>query len=335
MPKWRPSPEAAKRTTIELTDIGTSGRSSRIEPFPLPLALFVYNRPDQARAVVARLRDIRPQVLYVFADGPRADVPADAPSCLETLAAISLVDWDCRLHLHAASANMGCGPRLISGLDHVFGRERAAIVLEDDCLVSPSFFPYCRGLLERYRDETRVMHVGALGPLNGPAPGNGSYYFSRTTPVWGWATWERAWSRFDAGLSQWPGMRQAGALERVLGRGPGVRFLGDRLDDEYLRGPSSSTWDLKWFVAVLAADGLAALPRVNLVENRGFDHRGTNLVAAPSWAREPAVDLPFPLHHPATVQADAAVDRAAVERVFAGHSARRAEDLSDTGGPCP
>jgi len=298
--------------------------SVRAAPLPVPLALFIYNRPELVRTAVERLRAIRPQVLYVFADGPRADRPGDARSCREALDALALVDWECGLHVEAATTNLGCGPRLISGLDRLFGEEPAAIVLEDDCLVSPSFFPYCRELLRRYRDETQVMHVGALGPVAGPPSGGASYYFSHTTPVWGWATWERAWSRFDAGLSQWPQVRDAGILERRFGRGPGARFLRDRLDDEHLRGPASSTWDLKWFVAVLAAGGVAALPRVNLVENRGFDRRGTNLVAAPGWAREPAADLPLPLHHPAAVRVDAGADREAVERVFgrrAGHPA--------------
>lgn len=260
--------------------------------------------------------------MYVFADGPRTDRPGDARACREALDALSLIDWECRLQVDAAPANLGCGPRLISGLDRLFDEETEAVVLEDDCLVSPSFFPYCRELLRRYRTEATVMHIGALGPLAAPLPGPASYFFSRTTPVWGWATWARAWARFDPRLPEWPALREAGVLERRFGPGPGARFLRDRLDDEYLRGPSSSTWDLKWFVAVLAAGGLSALPRVSLVENRGFDRRGTNLVAAPSWAREPVADLGFPLRHPAAVDAAAEYDRAAVELVFGQRTAR-------------
>jgi hypothetical protein len=30
-----------------------------------------------------------------------------------------------------------------------------------------------------------------------------SYVFTRTTPIWGWATWRRAWARYDSAMTRW------------------------------------------------------------------------------------------------------------------------------------
>ncbi len=46
-----------------------------------------------------------------------------------------------------------------SGLQWVFDQVDEAIILEDDCIPDASFFPFCAELLERYRDDERVMAV--------------------------------------------------------------------------------------------------------------------------------------------------------------------------------
>lgn len=56
-----------------------------------------------------------------------------------------------------------------SGISWVFEQVEAAILLEDDCVPAPTFFPFCTELLERYRMDARIGmiagHVAHLNPM--------------------------------------------------------------------------------------------------------------------------------------------------------------------------
>jgi hypothetical protein len=53
------------------------------------------------------------------------------------------------------------------------------IILEDDCVPSTSFFPYCADLLDRYESDERAMMISGNNHLLGHAVTADSYYFSR------------------------------------------------------------------------------------------------------------------------------------------------------------
>lgn len=77
-----------------------------------------------------------------------------------------------------------------------FERFESVIILEDDCVPSPTFFPYCEELLERYKDDDRIAYISGLNHFETWDCGNYDYFFSKSAAIWGWATWKRAWSRF-------------------------------------------------------------------------------------------------------------------------------------------
>ncbi len=186
-------------------------------PLTTPVALVVFNRPDVTRLVVEAVRQAKPPILLVVADGPRR--PDEVARCDEVRAIVlDAVDWECDVRTNFADANLGCRRRVSSGLDWVFDEVPEAIVLEDDCLPVPSFFTYCDALLDRYRDDERVMHIGGM-QLSPTGRCSASYRFSRFTHVWGWATWRRAWQHYDVAMGGWPEFAEArGLLDRSARR---------------------------------------------------------------------------------------------------------------------
>ena len=181
----------------------------------VPVALFLFNRPDATAAVFERIRGARPKTLLLIADAPRVSRPEDVQKCLAARAVVSRIDWPCEVVTNYAETNLGCRRRLSSGLDWVFQLVPEAIVLEDDCLPDPTFFRFCEVMLDRYRDEASVMHIGGNNFRDGPSCADG-YRFSRYTFTWGWATWRRAWQHYDVHMSAWPAARDSGLLEAVL-----------------------------------------------------------------------------------------------------------------------
>lgn len=269
------------------------------------VAFFIFNRPEHASRVFAEIAKARPRTLLVVADGPRAGRAGEAELCARAREVLAQVDWDCRLLTNLAPNNLGCGARVSSGLDWVFAQVEEAIILEDDCLPHPEFFPFCEALLARYRSEERVMMISGVNVQPGPR-NEASYYFGRFCGCWGWATWRRAWRHYDFAMTAYPDFVAQGRIGGILPDAATQRrwlAIFDRV-----RAGKIDTWDYQWVFAVWARDGVSAMPNVNLVSNIGFG-RGATHTTNPrgAFANLPTAALGT-LRHPAVIAPDAAAD---------------------------
>lgn len=120
----------------------------------------------------------RPAKLFIVADGPNFNKSGDDKKCVATRAVVEKIDWDCEVYRNYADTNMGCRARVSSGLTWVFERVEETVILEDDCLLHASFFPYCVELLDRYRDDHRIMAICGANSQFGHQRSPYSYYFS-------------------------------------------------------------------------------------------------------------------------------------------------------------
>src|SRR3989440_12380492 len=119
-----------------------------------PVAFLIFNRPELTERVFSAIREAKPSKLLVVADGPGK--PEHVPLC-EKARDVIKVDWDCELLTNFSAVNLGCRRRVSTGISWVFSQVEEAIILEDDCLPSPSFFGFCEALLDQYRNDQRVM----------------------------------------------------------------------------------------------------------------------------------------------------------------------------------
>ena len=272
------------------------------------VVLLVFNRPEHTRRMLAALREVRPARIFIVADGPRPGMADDPARCAEVRRLLETgIDWPADVQRDFAGENMGLRQRVASGLDWAFSQVGEAIVLEDDCVADPSFFRYCAELLDRYRDEPRV---GAITGDNfqpaGFAPG-ASYYFSRYPHCWGWATWRRAWNCYDDAMVRWPELRDRGWLAELFTVPGEANYWREIFDQTWSR--SRNSWASAWTFACWSNSLLTAIPRVNLVENIGFDAEGTHTKADAPWrGRFAARSLEFPLRAPAVIARDLDAD---------------------------
>jgi hypothetical protein len=272
-----------------------------------PVALFIFNRPEATAKVFAEVARAKPPRLLVVADGPRADRPGEADRCAAARALVERVDWDCELLTNYSEVNLGCRRRVAGGLDWVFSTIEEAIILEDDCVPHPTFFRYCDELLERYRDDERVMLVSGDNFLPVEREARYSYYFSRYALAWGWATWRRAWRHYDVRLKLWPELRGTSWLFDLHGDETAARYWGQVLDE--VHAGRIDTWDYQWSFACWASGGLCVTPSANLVSNVGFGAGATHTLNVTPVAGLPAVAMGFPLRHPPHFVRDAEADR--------------------------
>ncbi len=265
--------------------------------FTVPVVMIIFNRPETTARVFQVIRRIRPKQLLIVADGPRPDRPDDTMKCAAARKIVTRIDWDTELQTEFAAENLGCGPRLATGITWVFEQVEEAIILEDDCLPDPSFFPFCAELLARYRNDERIMHIAGSNFQFGRGSAQFSYYYSRFAHVWGWATWRRAWQHFDYDMTLWPDVRASDLLPNWLNNRDVVRKWRKSFDWFY--GPGKrTTWDYQWQLACWLQHGLSIVPSKNLVANIGFGVEATHTDQVSPFSAMPVQSMSFPLYHP-------------------------------------
>jgi hypothetical protein len=287
--------------------------------FSTPISFLIFNRPDVTEQVFAEIAKIRPQKLFVIADGPRS--PEDYEKCQKTRAIIEKVDWDCDLKTNFSDVNLGCGRRISSGIDWVFSHVEEAIFLEDDTLPSQSFFSYCQALLERYRDDERIMHINGDNSL-GQVRNQQSYFFSKYVHCWGWASWRRAWKHYDYFMKTWPQFKASGLLEQICDNSYEVKYWTSIFDQMHADPQISDTWDYQWIYACFSQNGLAIEPNCNLISNIGFQHPdAAHTVHSNSRAKLATAEIDE-IIHPLFLIRDRAADAYTFDEIFDGKKLR-------------
>jgi len=148
-----------------------------------PILFLIFNRPSTTLHVFSQIRKMKPSRLYIAADGPRR--PEEKAVCEQVREMATAVDWDCLVFKLFRDENLGCARAISEAVSWFFDREPEGIVLEDDCLPADSFFGFCSAMLEKYRNDERIGHISGGNYQRGIVRGDGSYYFSTLTHVWG------------------------------------------------------------------------------------------------------------------------------------------------------
>lgn len=301
--------------------------------FATPIVFVLFNRPAETRRVFARLREVRPRRLHVIADGPRAGHPEDAARCAEARAAVEqMLDWDCEVTRDFADENLGCGRRLATGLTRAFAELGEAIVLEDDVLPHPDFFPFCERMLREHRDDPRVHAINGFNPLGRYAPRHGSFAPSVLNSIWGWASWQRAWQDYSFEITGWDDPAVRAAIARFV-RLPLIdQHLAQHCDA--IRGGQLDTWDFQWWLAQLRAERVTLVSSVNFIENIGFNTGGTHTLDPLPFLRRLRTQPAVPASRERAVDApDAVFDRLYIDVLLTASPAKVAAARFAAGAP--
>jgi hypothetical protein len=270
-----------------------------------PVLLIVFNRPQLTAQVMRALQVARPVHLLVAADGPRTTHPGEAELCAVTRETVrSMINWPCNVHWKCSEQNLGCGMGPASAIAWALELFEQTIILEDDCVPHQDFFPFVEAMLNRYRDNPRVILVSGINVLKGRYALPFSYGFSRYTLTWGWATWRRAWKHYDYEIKLWPAMHSAGLLLEILGERREAEYWTYNFNATELN--SHDVWDYQLHLAMWAHGMYSVYPATNLITNIGVE--GTHFNSARPMHNLPTAPLPAPLTHPPIVYRDTLAD---------------------------
>lgn len=289
--------------------------------FNTPIIVIVYNRQEKVEKVLSALRNIKPSKLLIIADGPRIEYPTDIEKCNAVRSLIEKIDWDCTIIKNYSDTNMGLDKRVVTGLNWAFGIVNEAIILEDDVIPHPGFFIFCKEMLEKYKNDNRIMAISGGNFQFGKQRTNYSYYFSMYGHMPGWATWRRAWQCFDIDMQLLPELIEGNWFYDLFQNTAASKYWTKLLSNIYPK--QNSPWDYKWLFSKWINNGLSIVPNVNLVSNIGYDTDGTNTKADSPFANMEITEIGFPLKHPPYVIRDVIADDYVEKIMFSSTFSRK------------
>lgn len=256
--------------------------------FNTPVLFLIFNRPGSTQKVFDIIRQVKPRQLFVAADGPRLNVPAEYEKCNEVRQIIiDGVDWECDLKLLFRDKNIGCGAAVQGAIAWFFENVEEGIILEDDTLPDISFFAYCRQMLELYRNDGRIWSISGFNFGAENFFVDETYTFARMMNMWGWATWRRTHEKVDYNLSRWKAAVNKKLFTSLI--------VQDNLFDTDINwfdywtniftqtsNSTMNTWDYQWIYSQLLNRQLTIYPSKNLVQNIGFAEDATHTKNADS-----------------------------------------------------
>jgi len=235
-----------------------------------PIIFFAYKRPEHVRRSlesIERCEGAAESELFIYSDGPRGI--EDEEGVEEVRKIIKSRQWCKETHVIEREKNMGLSNSIIEGVTEIISRYERAIIIEDDLVLSSQFLNFMNKGLEIYKDVPRVMEIAGYSlPVKNKLPDT---YFFRATSSWGWATWKRAWHKFEPDV------------EKLL-----PRFESKKIQWEYdVKGSEDffyilkndaigvvDSWDARWHASVFLNEGLCLYPGKSLVKNIGHDGSG-------------------------------------------------------------
>lgn len=246
--------------------------------------MLVFNRPATTQRVLQAVRQAKPSRLYVAADGPRLGNLNDQLQSKLVRQLFDNIDWPCEVHTRFLRENLGCRMAVSSAISWFFDNEEQGIILEDDTVPNDDFFAFCDEMLNRYKEDERVFSVSGSSLAQPWLKTSLSYVYSRYVCVWGWASWRRAWSRYDESMADWPKIRASKDSLPLMPSGFAKHYWSLVFDLVYSR--SIGTWDHQWVYAHWKHKGFSILPTKNMVLNLGFGDGATHTSgAAPDYVQ--------------------------------------------------
>ena len=245
----------------------------------VPVALFVYNRPDHLLKVIKALSqnlEANSSPLFIFSDAPRTDAASAGVSEVRRMA--RTIQGFASIEIIEQSSNQGVAKSVIEGVTRLTSEFERVIVLEDDLLPSPHFLRYMNDALAFYANDYRVISVHAYSyPVSGVLP---QTFLLRGADCWGWATWKRGWDLFESDGKKLLKEIQRRRLAHEFdfdGSYPYTSMLQDCIEGR------NDSWAIRWYASAFLLDKLTLYPGSSQVQNIGADGSGFHVGATRSF----------------------------------------------------
>ena len=257
-----------------------------------PVLLLGFNRPKKMAQLIAALSVSKPSQILIGVDGPRAHNAKDVDLVRLTQETAALITWPATVVTRFRNENLGLRAAVVDAVTWATSEYGKVIVIEDDCIPGPDFVPFATNMLERFNNESRVGHINGynlVAPENLTSPSS-PIRLTRYPESYAWATWERAWKKYDNDLT-WATECSLEDLQRITHSYVGA--LRWKINFADANSERIHTWAYRWLASMWENNLSIIAPNANLVRYDGHED-GTHIRRKARWTElpitRPAVD---------------------------------------------
>lgn len=268
--------------------------------------LIFFVRDDVFSKTFEAVKKARPRTLLLFQDGPREGRPDDIEGIKRCREIAEAIDWDCTVYRNYQDKNWACDPATFYSHKWAFSLVDKCIILEDDCVPTQSFFPFCKELLDKYENDLRISKIAGMNNLGIFEECPDDYFFCNGGSC-GWATWKRVADQWEEDYGFCEDAYSLGTLKSNMIQKYGTRNWKDFFNKCLWQKKSGKPfWEsINSFQRVLN-NQLCIVPKRNMICNIGVSENATHSVsnvkllskASQRFFATPAYECNFPLKHP-------------------------------------
>lgn len=284
-----------------------------MEYFDIPICLFIFQRKDTVLRIVKQISQVKPKKIYLMSDQGRNEEEKNrVAECRKAVE--EAINWECEVIKDYAINNRGVFENIGMGAMRVFEKEEMAIFLEDDNLPEVTFFQYCKDMLEKYKDNDRVVWVCGTNYLgNYRNNANESYMFTQHLLPCGWASWKNKYIKYYDAYFQHYNSTVVSRMKETYKNISLFKQQNESIQREYNRmnsGEKFRSWDYQMCFSIRSNDLLGISPAKNQIKNIGVDsfseHGGITYEnkMTKRFCGMKSYPLEFPLKHPETILID-------------------------------
>lgn len=276
----------------------------------VPVRVNVWIRPECQRTQFDIIKQARPSILFLVSDGGRNEEEWQAIRQNRQMFDDE-IDWNCTVYKLYEEKNNGLYSMGKKARELIWSKVDRCIFLEDDYIVSVSFFKYCAELLEKYKDDTRVGTICGMNYEGESQYVTSDYFFAKHGSVWGTATWKRVHELRNDAFDYVNDEYIFNLLKKKTRKNKIFKnqIIGYANNEIFERHPAGGEF-FNHFNA-LAHNMLYVIPKYNMISNVGATKNGAHaseLKMLPKATRKlfnlKTYEYSFPLKHPKYMVAD-------------------------------
>lgn len=282
--------------------------------YDIPVCLFVFRRLDTVKMIMSKLQIVKPQNIYIFADGAREGVEGEQEKVNSVREYIQeSINWECESNLFFSDTNLGYAKNIRDGFGKVLTDNPYGIFIEDDAIPSGAFFTYCKYLLKKYRSNKKIQYIAGFNGIGDNNIIQNSYTFGTTAPMSGAiATWSDRWFGCDFTMREWAEDKKRKKIFHNTYDLEFYRFMAKSNDNVYVK--PESEWDIQFDYDMRVKNRVAIVPRGNLANSFGYidashtqgDKAGRDMASYMSFTKRKFV---FPMDEPAEIKVNEIYDK--------------------------
>ncbi len=263
-------------------------------PDETPVLLLGYNRPEQMQGLIRSLAALKPKLILLSVDGPRMNRLKDVELVRQTQEMVNEITWDAEIRTRFRETNLGLRKAVVDSVTWANSEHGRVIVLEDDVRAGPQLLEYLNYNLVKHETQSDIAHVNGynLVPIEHITNPNETSRMSIYPESYAWATWERAWTKYDDNMS-WAKNVSITELKNICGSTIGALRWKQNFSDA--AAGRIDTWAYRWLATIWENNFKVISPNQNISTYKGWEN-GTHTFFKVKYQEPEIGNLSIDLH---------------------------------------